>query len=250
MVIRDFCRRRWRRSFQMKKFISTAVIVGMLIISGTSYRSDAAVRIQILTGILNKMESAHKSLKSLKAGMSLTKTNSQIGISDTELGELLYKPATGKGKGKLRIDYVKPSKDIVALVGENVTFYQPRINQVLKSTLAKTSKGKIGGYAQLVGLDSSLKSLVNNYNIEVGKDETINGQAATILKLTPKQASPYSSIDVWIHQSNYLPIQWKIYEKNGDNTVVSLKNMQINASIPDAAFSINIPGGTKVVDKI
>src|SRR5947209_2109846 len=148
----------------MKKFIHATVIIGLLLVSGSGYRSNAAVRTQILTGILNKMENAHKSLKSLKAGLSFTKTNTQLGISDTDLGDLIYKPAAGKTKGKLRIDYTKPSQDIIALIGENVTFYQPRIKQALKSTLAKTSKGKIGGYAQLVGLDSSLKSLVNNYN--------------------------------------------------------------------------------------
>jgi outer membrane lipoprotein-sorting protein len=39
-------------------------------------------------------------------------------------------------------------------------------------------------------------------------------------------------------------------ERNGDYTVFTLKNVQVNANIPDSAFNVSIPSGTKVVDKI
>ena len=204
---------------------------------------------QILPGILNKMEKAHLDMKSLKAEMVQQKTNAQIGVTDTEYGQLLYKPAAGKGKGKLRIDYIRPSKDIVAVVGENVTFYQPRINQVFKGVLSKLSKGKAGGYGQLVGLDGSIKSLAANYNIEFVRDESVSGQMTTLLHLTPKAGGQFAAIDVWVNQQNWLPLQWKMIERNKDYTIVTLKNVQLNANISDAAFAVNIPSGTKVVDK-
>ncbi len=235
----------------MKKLLTILALSGMLIaLSGADRRVGANTKPQLLTGILNKMERAHQDLKSLKAELVQQKTNSQIGISDTEFGQILYKPADSKAKGKLRIDYTKPSKDVVAMIGESVIFYQPRINQVLKSTISKASKGKVSGYAHLAGLDSSLKSLVNNYNIDVIKDESINGQMTTVLRLTPKSNSQFASVDVWVNQQNSLPLQWKMVERNGDYTVVTLKNVQVNANIPDSAFNVSIPSGTKVVDKI
>src|SRR5215813_9413761 len=117
----------------MKRIVPLAIIVGMLIaLAGANHHADANPMPQILTGILNKMEKAHQDLKSLKAELIQQKTNPQINITDTTYGTIIYKPAIGKEKGKVRIDYTKPSKDIFALVGENVTFYQPRINQVYK----------------------------------------------------------------------------------------------------------------------
>jgi outer membrane lipoprotein-sorting protein len=235
----------------MKKVLTIMAVAGMFILLlGVDRPAGANTKPQLLTGILNKMERAHQEMKSLKAEMIQQKTNAQIGITDTELGAILYKPAEGRAKGKLRIDYISPRKDIVALVGENFTFYQPRINQALKSTLAKATKGKTGAYVGLYGLDSSLKSLLSTYNIDVLKDEEINGQPTTVLRLIPKaNGHQYANIDIWVLQ-NGLPSQWKIVERNGDHTIVTLKNLQLNSNIPDSAFNVNIPSGTKIVDRI
>lgn len=232
----------------MKKVLLLAFVVAIVFsFTGTTTTNAAP---QLLTGILNKMEKAHQDLKSLKADLFQQKTNAQIGVSDNEYGALLYKPAAGKGKGKLRIDYTRPSKDTIALVGDSVIYYQPRINQVFKSTLAKAAKGKVGGYTQLIGLDGSIKSLAGNYQIDFLKDELINGQMTTLLRLTPKSGGQFTAIDIWVNQQSWMPAQWKLVERNGDYTIVSLKNVQLNANIPDTAFNVTIPNGTKVVDKI
>jgi outer membrane lipoprotein-sorting protein len=234
----------------MRKVLMMMTVAGMIILLLIAGRpADANTKPQLLTGILNKMEKAHQDMKSLKAEMIQQKTNSQIGITDTEFGAIIYKPAEGKNKGKLRIDYTSPRKDIVTLVGENFILYQPRINQALKSTLAKASKGKAGGYG-FYGLDRSLKSLLGSYNIDILKDEEINGQLTTVLRLMPKTDNQqYASIDIWVLQ-NGLPSQWKMVEKNGDHTIFTLKNVQLNSNIPDSAFNLDIPSGTKIVDRI
>lgn len=233
----------------MKKFLAILAAASLLVpFFGIDRRAEANTKPQLLTGILNKMEKAHQEMKSLKAELILQKTNTQIGITDTEYGDLIYKPAVGKTKGKLRIDYFKPSKNIVAVIGENVTFYQPRINQAIKSTIAKATKGKVNGYAQLVGLDGSLKALVGNYNIDILKDEAVNGQLTTVLRLIPKSGGQFTTIDIWVNQ-NGLPTQWKMIERNGDYTVATLKNAQVNANIADAAFNVSIPNGVAILDK-
>lgn len=231
----------------MKKVVTLTLIAGMLLTLVGAAGVRAATKPQLLTGILNKMENAHQQMKSLKAEITQQRTNPQIGSTDTDYGIVIYKPGSGKEKGKLRIDYTRPSKDIVSVVGENVTFYQPRINQVFKGTLNKVSKGKAG--ANLVGLDSSLRALTANYNIEFVKDEAINGQMTTLLRLTPKGGGQYSAIDLWVNQQNWLPAQWKMFERNGDFSVITLRNLQLNTGVADAAFVVNIPNGVKVVDK-
>lgn len=236
----------------MKRFVIWAVIVGILFsVTGESQRTAASPAPQILTGILNKMEKAHQELKSLKAEVVQQKTNPQINITDTSLGSIIYKPAVGKDKGKVRVDYVRPTKDIFAIVGENVTFYQPRINQVFKNSVNKLAKGKTNGLSQLVGLDASVKSLGGSFNIEYVKDESINGQATTVLRLIPKNNNmSYSQVELWVNNGTGIPAQWKFVERNGDYTVLTLKNVQLNTNIPDSAFAVNIPNGTKVVDRL
>jgi outer membrane lipoprotein-sorting protein len=233
----------------MKKLISLAVIAGISLLLASAGRSAPAnAQPQILTGILNKMEKAHQDLKSLKAEMVLERTNTQIGVTDSEYGQLIYKPGTAKSKQKLRIDYTKPSKDILAVDGDSFVYYQPRINQALKGLGSKYSKGKQGGIAQFINiaLDGSLKSASGKYNISFVKDETIDGAMTSMLRLTPKSSDQFTSFDIWINQIGF-PVRFCGTERNGDLTMVTLRNLQLNTNVPNGAFALDLPGGTKIV---
>lgn len=234
----------------MKRTISLAVTAALLMMTvGIYQNTEAKASTQLLTGVLSKMQTAHRSLRSMRAAMVQQRRNPQIGSTETDYGTFIYKPG-GKGKSKLRIDYTKPDQKSVSVVGENLTFYQPRINQVLKTTISKAAKGKTSSYSALVGLDSSLESLTKDYNVEYVKDELVAGKPATRLQLVPKTGSAFSRIELWVSNEFWLPVQYQMYERNGDSTLVKFTGMEINPSIADAAFNVNIPSGTKIVDKI
>jgi outer membrane lipoprotein-sorting protein len=234
----------------MKKLMFLAVAAGIyFLLAGADQPVSANAQAQLLTGILNKMEKAHHDLKSLKAEMVLEKTNHQIGVTDSEFGQLLYKPGTQKSKQKLRIDYTKPSKDILAVDGDNFVFYQPRINQAFKGVASKYSKGKQGGFAQFItiGLSGSLKSASGKYNISFVKDETVEGMMTSVLRLTPKSNDQFTSVDIWVNQQNGFPVRFSGTERNGDVTMVTLKNLQLNANLSNEVFALDLPSGTKIV---
>jgi outer membrane lipoprotein-sorting protein len=227
-----------------------AIIAGISILPAGSGRSASAnAQPQLLTGILNKMEKAHQDLKSLKAEMVLERTNTQIGVTDSEYGQLLYKPGTSKSKQKLRINYTKPSKDILAVEGDNFVYYQPRINQAFKGLASKYSKGKQGGLAQFItiALDGSLKSASGKYNIGFVKDEMVEGVMTSVLRLTPKSSDQFTSFDIWVNQQSGFPVRFSGIERNGDLTMVTLKNLQLNVNVSNDAFALDLPGGTKIV---
>ena len=171
----------------MKRSLALTAVLALIVSLGVSWPAEANGNPQLLTGILQKMEKAHMDLKSLKAVIMQQKVNVQINVKDTDQGTILYKPAAGNEKGKIRIDYTKPDTRIVSVVGNNFVFYQPRINQVVKTTLQQASKGKTGGYTSIIGLDGSVKNLARSYNIEYVKEETIGGEGTTQLHLTPKK---------------------------------------------------------------
>ena len=234
----------------MKKLISLAIMAGIsLLIAGVDRSASANAQAQLLTGILNKMEKAHQDLKSLKAEMVLERTNTQIGVTDSEFGQLLYKPGPQKSKQKLRIDYTKPSKDVLAVDGDNFVFYQPRIKQAFKGMASKYSKGKQGGLAQVItiALDGSLKSASGKYNIGFVKDEMVEGVMTSVLRLTPKSNDQFTSFDIWVNQQSGFPVRFSGTERNGDQTMVTLKNLQLNTNVPNNAFALDLPSGTKIV---
>jgi outer membrane lipoprotein-sorting protein len=234
----------------MKRLISLAISATLLVVlTGAGLHADANTSPQLLTGILAKMEKAHKELKSLKAQIIQEKTNVQIGTKDKDFGTLLYKPSVGKNKGKMRIDYTKPTNNVAAVVGDTFLFYQPKINQAIKSTLAKAAKGRASGYAPLVGLDGSMRNLLESYNVEIVAEESVDGQPATHLRLVPKANATFASIEIWVNNQTYFPTMHKFNERNGDYTVVKLTNLQQNIALNDSEFDVKLPNGTKVVDK-
>ncbi|HKQ73618.1 MAG TPA: outer membrane lipoprotein carrier protein LolA [Blastocatellia bacterium] len=234
----------------MKRFISLAVIAGItLLLAGADRHVNANAQPQILTGILNKMRKANQELKSLKAEIVQEKTNNQIGVTDTTYGQLLYKPDVSKSKRKLRIDYTKPSQDILAVDGDNFVFYQPRIKQAIRGFTSKVSKGKQDGLAQILAivLSGSLESASGEYDLSAGKDEMVNGIMTSLLRAIPKSNKQFTSIDIWISQQSSIPVRFSATERNGDVTVFTFKNMQLNASVPDSAFNLKLPSGTEIL---
>jgi chaperone LolA len=233
----------------MKRTMILALSVALLVsLTGTMRRADANASPQLLTGILAKMEKMHKDLRSLKAGFVQEKVNSQIGTKDKDYGTLIYKPGVGKAKGQFRLDYTKPTTNTIAVNGDNFLFYQPKLNQAFKNTVAKASKGRVGGYAQIIGLDGSVKTLFEQYNIDFVGEENVDGQNASHLRLTPKVNGGLANIEIWVN-SNGFPLMQKFNERNGDYTLFKMTNPQQNIALNDSDFEVKLPGGVKIVDK-
>src|SRR5262245_36058342 len=234
----------------MKKVISLAIIAGiLLLLAGAERRAGANTQPQLLTGILNKMRKANHELKSLKAEIVQEKTNTQIGVTDTTFGQLLYKPSAGKSNRKLRIDYTKPSQDILAVDGDNFVYYQPRIKQAFKGLTSRVSKGKQDGLAQILAivLSGSFESASGEYDLSIIGDEVVNGIMTSVLRAVPKSNKQFTRIDIWISQQNSIPVRFSATERNGDVTAFTFKNMQLNANVPNNAFNLDLPRGTEIL---
>jgi outer membrane lipoprotein-sorting protein len=235
----------------MKRVASIAITLSLLLtlLAGANENARAGTAPQLLSGILQKMENAHRNLKSLKAVIVQQRVNTQIGSSDTDYGTMIYKPAAN-GKIRLRLDYTRPDSRIAALDRDSYIYYQPRINQAFKGALSKASKGKNGLSGLLAGFNGSARSLTANYNVEYVREELINGRTTTQLHLTPKEKSSIASIEIWVSHDTWLPVQTKTVERNGDYTIFKMDKLELNARVEDSAFSVRLPSGTAIVDKL
>lgn len=81
-------------------------------------------------------------------------------------------------------------------------------------------------------------------------DETINGQAAAHLRLIPLKSGALVSLEIYVSQQNWLPLQYRFTERNGDSSVLSLSNLQLNLSVPDERFIVRYPSNTAAVSRL
>jgi outer membrane lipoprotein-sorting protein len=192
--------------------------------------------------VLKQMETTGNSLTYLVASLWKQKTNTQLRLrEDPELGTIYYSPGK-KGDKRLRIDIFETTKDAkatpkiiktVVIKGDNIKLYEPEVQQLLETSISKESKGRsIGSLAITLGSVAAIRA---GYEVNYVKEEKIKyedqnteSEATWVLHLTPKTAGPYKSIDIWVSQTQGLPIQQRLVENNGDITILQLSNLKKN----------------------
>lgn len=200
----------------------------------------------ILAEILKRMDDNNKGMKSLKSNLKMSTYNPQIDETDVKDGAVQYLPAPTKEKISIRIDWSKPLVEHLAVVNGKYIMYRPHISQAIVGNV-NDSKGPSSAGGALAFISMNRAQLKANYDVSYQGEATVNGSVKTWqLKLTPKNAGSYKEAELWV-DSNGMPVQAKVVEKNKTVTTIQLTGVERNATIPKDVFSIKPPGGTKII---
>lgn len=198
----------------------------------------------VLQEILKRMDNHNKNMTTLRAKVTMVKTQAQLGESDTSVGTALY--AKGKTRDPLvRIDWEKPQESLAVRDGKYV-MYRPRL--AIAYTGSTRSAGKdTKGSSALAFMNMSKAELRANYDVVLlGENVTLSSGTRTWqIQLTPKTRTSYKSAELWVDQDG-MPQQVKIIEQNNDTTTVLLTNLEKNIKLDGSAFQISLPKGTKI----
>ncbi len=196
----------------------------------------------MLGTVLANIETSSRKLTGLQATISQQRTNQQLNIKDVkQVGTLIYK--FGKDR-KIRIDYTQPQPKVLAVTGDKGILFERDINQAYVTTVSKFT-AKYSSFA-LLSVINSVAQLKASFNPTFVATENFNGQPASHLTLVPKTPSNYTKIDVWIDNRNWLPVRQIFYERNGDYVEVTLTNLQMNPSLSDRQFEVDL-GKAKII---
>ncbi len=196
----------------------------------------------LITAIFKRMEEHQKSLKSLIADLTLTRFDSKLSQTDIKQGTVKQLPQTSDFS--LRIDWTTPETESLSIVKNQYLSYLPTSQTANTGTLSDEQKN-----AWVIFSNLSKEKIKANYTIKYTGEEKVNGTIpAWHLELTPKTASNYKTIELWI-DGNGMVIQTKIIETGGDWTKILLINLQKNVSVSSTDFKIALPKGTKIIKK-
>jgi outer membrane lipoprotein-sorting protein len=230
----------------MKRFIPLSVmallmLVSLTIVSPTNANAQGA---GLVSSVLSRLEKNRQTLKTLRAGISMEKYNSQLRDSDTFQGMVIYVPGSGR-QASVRIDWTRPRQEILAVNNGRYTIYRP--NQKIVYTGNSNSKAnKAGGVLEMMYM--TRQQLEARFEpVKDVREETLWGGISTIhLTLVPKGNSSYKYAEIWIDNSG-MPVQTKIVEKNDDSTTMRLTGLEKNIKINPDDFNVKYDGDVKVV---
>jgi outer membrane lipoprotein-sorting protein len=210
-------------------------------------RPAAAQGPGLVSSILNKMDANRRSLRSLRAAVTMQKYNSQIRQFEQAEGQAQYVP--GKGRDvSVRVDWTRPAREHLAVTGGQYTLFRPRLNQAYQGNVRNAKGSGRAGNVLGFALGASGAQLKSQYHVELAGEGTLydGGPHVWMLKLTPKAGNDFKFAEIWVDDSG-MPVQARITERNNDSTLVRLTGIQRNAGIPGDAFKLQLPSGVKIV---
>jgi outer membrane lipoprotein-sorting protein len=232
----------------MKKMFAPA-LAGLMLLASLSVAPPRAQAQGpgLISSILNKMDRNRRSLGSLRAAITMQKYNAQLKEADNFTGEVQYVAAKGRD-ANVRVDWARPSQEILAVSGGQYILYRPRLKQAYQGSTKSASKNNKAGNVLGFALNMSSAQAKSQYNVEyVGEGELYSGGPHVLwLKLVPRGNQSFQFAEVWVTDDG-MPIQTRVTEKNNDATTVRLTNIQRNPNIPMDIFNFAPPAGTKIV---
>ena len=200
----------------------------------------------VLRKILKRMDDNNKSLTSLKANIKMEKRDTMLGETDLSEGSLSYLPGRTQKQVYMRIDWTRPRAENLAVANGKYVLYRPNLKQAIVGNVDSAKSPKAGG--ALAFMSMSKAELSENYTVKYIADETVAGGTNTFhLQLTPKKPTSYKTADLWV-DTNGMPVQAKVVEKNNDTTTILLSNIRRNATVKASDFKISPPKGTAILE--
>ena len=178
--------------------------------------------------VVSKITQASSDMNTMQSDFTQVKELSFMDDKVTSEGKMYYKKAN-----KIRWEYIKPYKYVFSMDGQNV-----RMTTGDKTNKVPVKQSKMFGEISRVmtgGISGS--GLVDSPDFDsqfmVGKDDYQ-------IILTPKKkeiSDLFSSVQLYVGKSDSRIRSVELVEKSGDKTIITLKNVKVNAAIDDKIFS-------------
>src|SRR5713226_577058 len=110
----------------MKRIFSFGLVVGLFLatVSLAPASRTNAQSAGLVSSILSRMERQKRTLKTLRADITMEKYNSQLRDKEVWSGIVLYIP--GAGNASVRLEWNRPQHEILTSENGNHMLYQPR----------------------------------------------------------------------------------------------------------------------------
>jgi outer membrane lipoprotein-sorting protein len=231
----------------MKRLISSGLMLAFIVstlvlVAPTTTNGQGA---GLVSSVLNRMEKNRQTLKSLRAGISMVKYNSQLGVEDKYSGIVIYLPGEGR-QASVRIDWSQPRREVLSVNNNKYTIFRPALNVAYMGDSRRMKDIMAGGLMEMMNM--SRGQLEARFQpVKDVREETLWGGIGTIhLTLVPKGNAGYKYAEVWIDSAG-MPVQTKIVEKNDDSTTMRLTNLEKNQKINSSDFDVKLDPNVKIV---
>ena len=194
-----------------------------------------------LESVLHELDSHAHGFKGFTADIERTKVTVVVNDKSTETGTIAVRG------DKMRLEMTKPDSRTILRDGDDFYIYTPGLKRVEEYNLG--GKRQMIDSFVLLGFGNSGKDLQSQYLLTFMGESSVDNRKAVKLELTPKSEDvrqQIAKIDLWLDESNWLPIQQQFFEAGTDDYfTIHYTNIVANARIDENTFKPKWPKGTQ-----
>lgn len=193
--------------------------------------------------ILARAEAAYDSLRTLRARFRQS-------LEMRAFEPPRQKEGTGvwyqKKPGLFRMDFEDPEGDLIVADGQHLWLYYPSSHpgQVVRVRLEGGGRG-----AEMVDLQGHIfREVRERFASEYAGRQEVSGAATHRIVLTPKGASPYRRVTVWIDARTHLIRRLEFVDQSETVRTITLRDLRPGTALPDSLFRFRPPPDVEVFE--
>ncbi len=174
-----------------------------------------------------KFTAASLQLQSVESDFVQVKNLSLLKDKITSYGKFFYK----KGN-KVRIEYVKPFSYLMVLNNDAMMVMDEH-----KKSNFNTRSNKMMQSINSIMMDCMSGNVYNNKEFSTNVMENAKEYMLTMTPSTNMMKKMFSKIEVYLSKSDYNVLRLNMVESEGDNSLMTFSNRQLNKAIDEKLFS-------------
>lgn len=235
--------RRQDRSRRMVIVLCTLslVLLGQGLLSGPSLaQEDKAV--QEIKAVVKKIQARYEQTKDLQADFAQKTRVEGFATPITSSGRLFL-----KRPGRLRWDYVEPSREEIYVNQDDVKMYVPEHSQVLIGKLTQMAASQAP-----LQLLQGIGKIDEEFNVAPAPNHARGAGGLPLVVLTPKTkdqqaARPFQQIVLEADPKTHYIKSLTLHELSGNVATFEFSSVKPNTGLQDGLFDFTAPAGTEVV---
>ena len=196
---------------------------------------------QDAAAIVGRSSRVYRSLASMRADFVQVIDNPMIDSAESR-GALVQ-----AGPDKLTMRFTDPPGEAIVIDGRHVWIYTPSTTPGQVIRMPVPSGGPVYGYNMLGWL---LDRPAERYTASYVRADRLNGRSVDVVQLVPAVPDlPFERAVLWLDRDDGLPRRLEITEHSGATRTLTLSKVRVNQSVPDKAFTFEVPDGVRVVEQ-
>jgi outer membrane lipoprotein-sorting protein len=179
-----------------------------------------------LDEVLAKMDASSPRFSSMTASINRVTYTKVLDEKQVESGTIRIRKS-GK-ELQVFMDVTEPDPKLMAFRGRKAEIFLPRLKTVQELDLGK--QGQLVDQFLLVGFGAAGRDLKANYDVKLQGEETVSGQKAYKLLLTPRNArlkEKLQHVMLWIDGSGTYPVQQQFLELSGNYYLFTYSDIKL-----------------------